>query len=187
MSVLGVVLAGGESSRMGQDKARLVLGGQTLLERAVAELAPAVDAVVVSVAQSRYGDLGVTELMDKYAGVGPVAGLLTARDYALEHGFTHVFLTSCDLYGLDGGWVAALPEEGHAAFFDGRWQPMVSKWQVEGLVGLEASSTGLWRLLEALGAKKVEPVKGFSASFSINTPEDFERAEAMEKACKPGL
>lgn len=187
MRLLGVVLAGGESARMGQDKARLELGGRTLLERSVAAIAPVVDAVKVSVARPAYADLGVSELVDAYLGIGPMAGLLTARDFARQQGYTHIFLTSCDFYGLDGGWVGALPDDTHAAFFDGRWQPMVSKWRVDGLAELEASNMGLWRALEALGARAVQPGAGFASAFSINTPEDLARARLLEQTCKHGL
>ena len=44
---LGAVLAGGQSSRFGSDKALAVLDGQTLLTRAVATLAQWCDTVVV--------------------------------------------------------------------------------------------------------------------------------------------
>ena len=47
--VAGVILAGGRSRRMGgTDKASLQLGGETLLERAVARLAPQVSDTVIS-------------------------------------------------------------------------------------------------------------------------------------------
>ncbi len=44
----GVILAGGSSSRMGRPKHLLVLGGQTLLERAASRLRPIVSRIVVA-------------------------------------------------------------------------------------------------------------------------------------------
>ena len=48
MSVIGVVLAGGRSSRFGRDKALLKIDGQTLLQRTV--------AMLKSVSAGRVGD-----------------------------------------------------------------------------------------------------------------------------------
>jgi len=49
MNILGVILAGGLARRMGGgDKALIVLGGRTLLDRAVERLSPQVDAVVIN-------------------------------------------------------------------------------------------------------------------------------------------
>jgi len=45
--ILGAVLAGGQSSRFGSDKALAALGGRTLLERAVASLETHCDGVIV--------------------------------------------------------------------------------------------------------------------------------------------
>ena len=50
--ITGILLAGGRSRRMGQDKAALVLGGQTLLQRTATTLAPVADGTVVAVARS---------------------------------------------------------------------------------------------------------------------------------------
>jgi len=69
--VVGMVLAGGRSSRMGQDKALLEIGGRSLLRRSVALLGSlGLAQVVVS------GDYpGFDCLADRYPKLGPLAGL----------------------------------------------------------------------------------------------------------------
>jgi molybdopterin-guanine dinucleotide biosynthesis protein A len=75
-----VILAGGRSARMGQPKATLILGGVTLIERTVAELARAfVDIVVVAAPAEEAIELpalgAVTIVRDDDAYQGPVGAL----------------------------------------------------------------------------------------------------------------
>ena len=71
MKIAGIVLAGGLSTRMGKDKAKLKLAEQTLLSRAVALLdSLALDAIFVS---GHYPDYAC--IKDIYVNSGPVAGI----------------------------------------------------------------------------------------------------------------
>ena len=79
--LLGVVLCGGESTRMGEDKASLAIAGVTMIERAVRVLAPLVGEVVLASGTSaRYEELGLEYVVDKSAGEGPLAGLVAAME-----------------------------------------------------------------------------------------------------------
>ena len=95
---VGVVLAGGQSRRMqGPDKALLTLGGITLLDRAIANLAPQVGQVIVSA--NRTYDVVVPIVRDCLeGGLGPLVGLLSAMEWAdnIGQGFTHVVSVSVD-------------------------------------------------------------------------------------------
>lgn len=72
--VSGVILAGGESRRMGRDKASLTLGGMTLLDRQISALAGlGIDDILVS---GRQTDHPVARyLPDIISGRGPLEGL----------------------------------------------------------------------------------------------------------------
>ena len=59
-SVTGFVLAGGKSSRMGQDKAFMQLGGRTLLVHALER------------AQAATGNAWIVGRTEKFAAFGPV-------------------------------------------------------------------------------------------------------------------
>lgn len=75
--VTAFVLAGGQSTRMGREKAMLELGGRTLLERALQlALTVAAEAIVVGSRGEfeRYGRL----LEDVYPGQGPLGGIHAA-------------------------------------------------------------------------------------------------------------
>jgi len=95
----GFILVGGASSRMGSDKSRLSLGGQTFVERARAALSSV--ASRVSVVSARAGD-GWHELplvRDVFEGAGALGGLHAALASARAD---WVAVVSCDLPFVTG-------------------------------------------------------------------------------------
>lgn len=105
----GVVLAGGDSRRLGRDKAVLSFAGEPLVARAAAKLAAVVEPVVIADRGRCYleGFLSVTD----GPGAGPLAGLLGAA--AALPGRSLLAL-ACDLPLLPAALLAALAEK--AAF-----------------------------------------------------------------------
>ena len=78
-AVAGFILAGGNSRRMGRDKAllKLGLGGPSLLEQTARIVSEAVGNVTVIGAPERYGHLGWPVVADVHPGCGPMGGLQT--------------------------------------------------------------------------------------------------------------
>jgi molybdopterin-guanine dinucleotide biosynthesis protein A len=75
----GFVAAGGQSQRMGQDKALLPWHGTTLLEHAIARLRGACGEVrILCGPEPRYQDHAAPLVVDRVTGVGPLAGLAAA-------------------------------------------------------------------------------------------------------------
>lgn len=117
----GLVLAGGESRRMGRDKALLVRGGKSQLENTVALLAGAVDRVFVSARREQMEEperSRFATIVDRYEGIGPVAGILSAMD---EHPHADWLVVACDLPNIDTETLAFLlanqsPDKPFAAF-----------------------------------------------------------------------
>ncbi len=99
--VYGLVLAGGESRRMGQDKALLVRDGQSQLEYIATLLDAVTDRVFVSTRRDQKDD-GVrdrfVQIVDRYDGIGPVAGILSALE---EHPEADWLVVACDLPNID--------------------------------------------------------------------------------------
>lgn len=97
----GVVLAGGLSSRLGTDKAALMLdGSETLLMRTVKLLLKAVPKVLVAgrVDAELEALPGVECIPDNWPGCGPVGGIASA----LLHSGTDCLALSCDLPFMTG-------------------------------------------------------------------------------------
>lgn len=76
VEVTGIIVAGGRSSRMGQDKALLRLGGVTVLERIAAVLGQVTKRVIaVTRDPEQYRELGLEMTADLYPGLGPLSGI----------------------------------------------------------------------------------------------------------------
>jgi molybdopterin-guanine dinucleotide biosynthesis protein A len=95
--LLGLVLAGGQSRRMGADKAALEVDGVSLLSRAVALLEQVVEQVHVSVNADQGNDpvrSDYTMIPDRLKDIGPAAGLLSAHMYTPESAW---LVIACDM------------------------------------------------------------------------------------------
>jgi molybdopterin-guanine dinucleotide biosynthesis protein A len=100
----GVVLCGGQSRRMGHDKARLLLAGSPLIERAVQALEEVTSRVLLaSGAQARYPELGLECVLDAEAGAGPLAGLAAALAQLERGGATYACVLACDMPRVEAG------------------------------------------------------------------------------------
>jgi molybdopterin-guanine dinucleotide biosynthesis protein A len=82
MKFSAVILAGGKSSRMGQDKAFLETGGQILLARQiqVARETGASEIIISGRADVDYSVFGCKVLQDKFPDAGPLAGIERSLD-----------------------------------------------------------------------------------------------------------
>lgn len=90
----GVVLAGGQSSRMGRDKALIELDGITLLDRAIELLRPHAKEILVIGDPEKYTPEHATVLPDDLPGKGPLGGLVTALKHAR---YVRILVLACDL------------------------------------------------------------------------------------------
>jgi len=71
------ILCGGDSRRMGQDKALLEINGRSLLEFWMVRTAPLFDEVVLLSGSTRYS-VSNRQLQDEMKDTGPLAGVLAA-------------------------------------------------------------------------------------------------------------
>ena len=99
-SLYGLVLAGGESRRMGRDKALLERDGISQLEFAYSLLERVTDRCFVSVREARSGGerARYPQIVDRYEDMGPVAGILSAMDTYADADW---LVLACDLPNLD--------------------------------------------------------------------------------------
>lgn len=135
-AVLGAVLAGGASSRMGRTKATVEVDGRPLASRAVDALrAAGVDSVVMIGGDPTELDvLGVPVVPDLWPNEGPVGGVLTALAFARETGdLDRVVVLSCDLDRITGASVGALLSESDglvSVAATERLEPLCAVWAV---------------------------------------------------------
>jgi len=99
--VYGLVLAGGESRRMGQDKALLARDGQSQLAHIVGLLETVASRVFVSARAEQRDDAERSrfrQIVDRYDDIGPIAGILSAME---EHPDVDWLVIACDLPNID--------------------------------------------------------------------------------------
>lgn len=190
-ALLGAVLIGGSSRRMGRDKARLPWHGRPLALHVAAALAAAAAEVVL--VGSRPDDdrfPGVRTIADRRPGEGPLAGLRAALEAA---GGRAVLLAACDLPGVSpelarwvagGGLPPGDPPRARVPVADGRLQPLFALYSAacrepaeEALASGERSMTGF---LEHLSVERlvVTPALPFyhrDLLTNWNRPDDLER------------
>jgi molybdopterin-guanine dinucleotide biosynthesis protein A len=93
-SITAVILAGGKSSRMGQNKALLSIEGKTLIEKIGEMLSKIFSKIVLSTAsQNAYPQLRLPEVVDRYPETGPLGGITSV----LESGLPEIFCVGCDM------------------------------------------------------------------------------------------
>jgi len=141
VKVVGVLLAGGQSRRMGGgDKTLRVLDGVSLLERVIARLQPQVDALVLNANgdPARFAEFALPVVADSIPDfAGPLAGVLAGLDWAAVHRPDCAFIASVatDAPFLPVDLVARLTAAHKAAEADlacaasaGRAHPVFGLW-----------------------------------------------------------
>lgn len=103
--IAGFILAGGESSRMGRDKALLELGGAPLIARAARLVESVAGSPTIVGSPERLGALGWKTIPDDSPGSGPLGGIATALR-ATEAEWNLV--VACDLPYLTREWLEFL-------------------------------------------------------------------------------
>lgn len=74
----GIVLAGGQSSRMGREKGLVEFRGRPLVQYSIDLLSHFAGRIVISTANPEYGSFGLEMIADEVAGQGPAAGLASS-------------------------------------------------------------------------------------------------------------
>ena len=193
----GIVLAGGRSARMGEDKCALGLGGRTLLQRAADALGEVAGELVVAAAAGREPPpprtaLPLRRATDAIAGGGPLAGVLAGLEACSA---PVAVVLACDLPFARPALLRLLAERARAGapfvapLHDGRPQPLCSAWRRDALPALRerlaAGERAAASMLGVPGAVLLPPdewraADPDAASFAnVNTPADLARARAL--------
>ena len=92
--ITGVVLAGGESKRMGFNKAEAKMHGESMLMRMIDKLKEITPTIVVSSGNANYSNISFPQIIDEYSRCGPIGGIysvLKASKTSLN------LVVSCDI------------------------------------------------------------------------------------------
>jgi molybdenum cofactor guanylyltransferase len=208
VSASAIILAGGQSRRMGRPKAALTFGNCTILERLIAELGDSFNDILIVAAPEgtetvpiqhllRTAPPSVRMLRDQMAYQGAAFALALGLAAAANE---VAFACSCDLpllraevartlYGMLNGYEAVIPQ------IDGKPQPLFALYRrsVAGIIDAQLASgeNRLTRITAGLTAyrprdqelRRIDPeLRSF---LNVNTPEDYNRALALEHLLEP--
>jgi molybdopterin-guanine dinucleotide biosynthesis protein A len=192
---IAVILAGGQSRRMGRDKLRLPYGNETFLQRAARLYAGCFDKVCLSVGDGeRYADAGIERIEDIFRGCGPMAGLHAAL---AKTGADGIFLLAADLPFANPEAARFLTRRGrgHDACIirtdAGHYEPLFGYYAKSMLPraqkALEAGNYAMAALYEGadvrfVAASELGDLWRENMLRNINSPEDYEKALAEAKA-----
>jgi molybdopterin-guanine dinucleotide biosynthesis protein A len=190
---LGVILAGGQATRMGGgDKGLLPLGDSTILAHVVARLEPQVASLALNANgdPARFQHLGLPVIADSIAGyAGPLSGVLAGLDWAAEQGASHIVTAAadtpffpCDLVpqlmlaaenANSDIALARTPDGRHPTF--GLW-PTALRDDLRGALENGLRKVVLWT--DKHGGATAHFAHD-AAFFNVNTPDDLAKAAAM--------
>ena len=195
--VTGVLLAGGKSRRMGEDKRFILVGQRTLFERSCAVLCELFEQVCVVIAQDSPSlQTDVPVVRDLIPDCGSLGGLYTGLRLAKTQ---HIFLAACDMPFLNpdvirymvhlkdqadiviSRWVTRL-QPTHAVY--GRnCLPVIEEMmkfhnrKIHGMIGHPALRVSF------ITEREIQQIDHDGRSmFNINTPSDLEHARSVHDA-----
>ncbi len=202
-----LILAGGRSRRMGQDKLWLPLAGVPLVEWVVRRMLPLAGEILFSAdASERFealaaalsaGGVPARVVPDIIPAAGPLAGLhagLSAARYdlllalAADMPFVNLALIA-EMIGLAAGYDAVIPQTPHPATGEPAWEPLHALYRRSCLPDIAARlAAGERRVQCFLPDVRVRAVPMAEVArldpaglsfFNVNTPEDWQTAQTL--------
>lgn len=183
-----IILAGGKSQRMGQDKALLVYDGKTFLEHLVTALRPVTNEILVVVDRDyRYALSCGRIVVDAFPDTGPVGGIVTGL-MAAGPGIHYV--VPCDMPAINPqifelfGQAMIPPLDAAVPQIGGQSQPLCGAYRHTAapklMAYLESGQRTARGALSVLNVKRIDEVilrridPDIGHLQNINTPEEFE-------------
>jgi len=196
--VAGVILAGGQSRRMGGgDKALRTLGGETLLAHVIARARPQVRMLALNANgdPKRFSAFALPVIADAVAGfAGPLAGVLTGLEWAHANApgldWLASFATDAPFFPRDlvTRLLRAASDERAdlaCAASGGRTHPVFGLWPLRLAADLRRAvvEEGIRKVEDWTGRYRVAvvdfPIRPFDPFFNANRPEDLAEAEQL--------
>lgn len=190
--IVGIILAGGKSTRMGAEKALAPLAGKPVLAHVIERFAPQVTRLALNANgdPARFLSFGLPVISDADGGGGgPLGGIAAGLAYAARCGAPMAAFCPCDApfapRDLVERLAAAAPVAIRMARHAAGLEPLFSLWSVDGLVGLQAAlsqgASSVHATALALGAVVVDFPQSEGEpdwAFNLNQPADVQAAQA---------
>jgi molybdopterin-guanine dinucleotide biosynthesis protein A len=193
MNVSIVIQAGGQSSRMGEDKGLVELCGKPMIQNIIDRLSPFADEMIITTNRPGiYKQFGIQMFEDIYKDYGALAGLHTALSSARNE---MVFVIACDLpfvntslFKFMKNMFEAKPVDLVIPRTEKGYEPFYAFYKRNNCLPLitDAIESGKRRLISWFENAMVHPIyedqlrefdPNLNSFVNINTPEDLENAK----------
>ncbi|WP_167617654.1 molybdenum cofactor guanylyltransferase [Maribellus sediminis] len=181
MPITGIILTGGQSKRMGSDKALLQLEGKTLLKRAVDLCTGLCDEILISSNNPEHQVEGIQRIDDEIADCGPIGGIFSC----LKHSASDWnFVLSVDAPFVQPDFIQFLKNktdqfDAIVPVHDGKKEPLIAMYHKNALPQIEAQIKAenykLHFLLQELNTNFVD-----ATEWLVRYPELFRNLNAPE-------
>ena len=175
----GFVLTGGQSTRMGRDKALLPWGGSELVREVASTVAEAAGTVTLVGRPESYRHLGIRCIADERLGLGPLSGLHSALAAGLAE---YSLIVACDMPNLHLELLTSLLQVAESSQADcvvaedsaGYRHPLCAVYRSTALPTIErAMNNGDLRLLQLVASLRTLAFKYPGPVLNCNTPEEW--------------
>ena len=174
-----VILAGGNSSRMGTDKGLLTVGGRTLMDLILERLVVYFDEIIISGPKSKYGHFPNRIVEDEVKHCGPIGGIFSCLNAQQED----LFFCTCDMPFLSDRFFAMFLKHvaSHqltVAAYENQVFPTLGVYPYASSMELgDRMEKGNYRMQDFVNSYKGNIVH-FDESFehdfyNLNTPEEY--------------
>ena len=192
-NILGVVLAGGKSSRFGQDKSDVKLDGRSLLEHTLNKIKPKLKKIlIVSNNQTLKDYTVIKDCIDGH--LGPLVGVLSAMKWIKKNNYSFNWIATfpCDTpffnNSLIDRFIESSKSNDSALYFAksekkrhnifGLWSLKLVEILEEDIIKNNYRKVEIWA--NKIGVKTINiSYKEFDPFFNINTKEDLAEAEKI--------
>lgn len=187
--VAGLLLAGGAGRRLGCDKAECLVGGHSLLDRALSALRPVADELIIVGGEHVRPD--TRHVADERPGAGPLAAICTGMEAAAAGVY---LVVACDMPFLNPGLLRGLLDACEGCdvvvpVVGGQDHPLCAAYARTCLAAIrEALQAGERKMSSFFGQVLVRRIRRVEIArygspemllMNVNTPEDLAHAEQM--------
>ena len=193
-NILGIILAGGKSSRFGEDKSTAKLGNKTLLDHTVNKIENEFNEILVisNNKEFNFKNNKIHVVEDCIEGqLGPLVGILTAMKWVKKNNKNYKWIASfpCDTPFFDMKFISKLKikikETSEKLIFlnsDKKRHNIFGLWSMDLIETLENDIKNNFRKVEIwadkIGYESINiNTEKFDKFLNINTKEDFEKAK----------
>ncbi len=184
MKISGIILAGGLSSRMGEDKGIIQLDDDKMIEKVIHLMDPFCDEIVISANNENYTKFGLKIVKDKTERIGPLGGIISC----MQENENDLFLVmSCDTPNISGLTIARLfdnLEEYDVVIptINGRMEPLISLFSSKAIPKIKEEvikeNFKLQKVIKNLDYNTIELNENEETKrefLNINTKEDLKK------------